>query len=123
MAARSVNQPRPAGPDLSVFLVERYLGPTAALDLTASVARLARLAEMSGESTGGRPEPAGRVRYLHSTYLPSEDTCFCLFRAATAEAVRTLNERADFPLDRITPAVLLLAGDLGRAGRERTAPP
>lgn len=116
MAARSVNQPRQARPDLSVFLVERYLGPTAALELTASVARLARLARTSSASTGGRPEPDGQVRYLQSMYLPSEDTCFCLFGAPTAEAVLALNEVAGFPLDRITPAVLLLSHELRSAG-------
>jgi hypothetical protein len=47
------------------------------------------------------------VQYLHSAYLPAEDTCFCLFRAATAEAVRALNDAASFALDRIAVAVQL----------------
>jgi hypothetical protein len=47
------------------------------------------------------------VQYLHSAYLPAEDTCFCLFRAATAEAVRALNDEASFALDRIAAAVQL----------------
>jgi hypothetical protein len=84
----------------STFLVERYLPPATAHDLVASVARLARLC--------AEPEPSGhRVEYLHSAFLPGEDTCFCLFRAASAEAVREVNRQADFALDRVTDALLL----------------
>ena len=86
----------------SVFLVERYLPPAAAGSLPASVGRAARLCTLSAEAG-----PASRVQYLHSAYLPAEDTCFCLFRAATADAVRALNDEAGFALDRITAAVLL----------------
>jgi len=110
MTTRPVTEPDPAGPDLPVFLVERYIGPSAALELPGSVARLARLCRNS-EATATGPVPL--VQYLNSAYLPGEDTCFCLFRASDAEAVRVLNEAADFPLDRITPAVLLLTDDAG----------
>jgi hypothetical protein len=95
---------RPRDPDgpTSVFLVERYLPPAAAGILAPSVARAARLCALSAESGS-----ASKVQYLHSAYLPAEDTCFCLFRAATAEAVRALNDEASFALDRITAAVQL----------------
>jgi hypothetical protein len=89
------------GPSL-VFLVERYLPAAAAENLASSVARAARLCALSAES-----ESASRVQYLHSVYLPAEDTCFCLFRAATAEAVDALNDEASFALDRIAAAVQL----------------
>jgi hypothetical protein len=91
----------PDGPS-SVFLVERYLPAAAAGNLAPSVARAARLCALSAESGS-----ASKVQYLHSAYLPAEDTCFCLFRAATAEAVRALNDEASFALDRITAAVQL----------------
>jgi hypothetical protein len=95
---------RPRDPDgpSSVFLVERYLPAAAAGNLASSVARAAQLCALSAESGS-----ASRVRYLHSVYLPAEDTCFCLFRAATAEAVRALNDEASFALDRISAAVQL----------------
>jgi hypothetical protein len=48
------------------------------------------------------------VRYLYSTYLPTEDTCFCLFQAASSDAVRAMNSQAGFALDRITVAALLV---------------
>lgn len=86
----------------SVFLVERYLPPAAAGNLAASVSRTARLCTLSAKSGS-----ASEVQYLHCAYLPAEDTCFCLFRAATADAVCALNDEAGFALDRITAAVLL----------------
>jgi hypothetical protein len=88
----------------SVFLVERYLPAAAAGNLASSVARAAQLCTLSSESES---ESASRVQYLHSVYLPAEDTCFCLFRAATAEAVGALNDEASFALDRIAAAVQL----------------
>lgn len=91
----------PDGPS-SVFLVERYLSAAAAVNLASSVARAAQLCALSAGSGA-----ASRVHYLHSAYLPAEDTCFCLFRAATAEAVRALNEEASFALERIAVAVQL----------------
>jgi Protein of unknown function (DUF4242) len=91
----------PDGPS-SVFLVERYLPAAAAENLASSVARAAQLCALSAESGA-----ASEVQYLHSAYLPAEDTCFCLFRAPTAEAVRALNDEASFALDRIAAAVQL----------------
>ena len=40
------------------------------------------------------------ARHLQSAYLPAEDTGFCLVRAATAGAVRALNDECSFALDR-----------------------
>ena len=96
--------PRRRDPDSpsSVFLVERYLPAAAAGNLAASVARAAQLCVLSAGSGS-----ASRVQYLHSVYLPAEDTCFCLFRAATAEVIRALNDEASFALDRIAAAVQL----------------
>jgi Protein of unknown function (DUF4242) len=83
------------------FLVERYLSPAAAEDLAASTARVARLCADSDPTDAG-------VRYLYSAYLSTEDTCFCLFRAPSSDAVRAVNNQAHFALDRITDAALLL---------------
>jgi hypothetical protein len=88
----------------SAFLVERYLSMSAAHGLADSVARVARLCSDSGSSGNG-------VEYLQSAYLPDEDTCFCVFRARSADAVRAINIKADFALDRITEAVLLLSDE------------
>jgi hypothetical protein len=90
-----------AGPS-SVFLVERYLPAAAAGSLASSVGRAAQLCALSTESGS-----ASKVQYLRSVYLPAEDTCFCLFRAATAETVRALNDEASFALDRIAAVIQL----------------
>ena len=94
-------QPSPHDGPGRAFLVERYLSPAAAEDLAASTARVARLCVDSDLTGTG-------VRYLYSAYLPTEDTCFCLFRAGSSDAVRAVNDRAHFALDRITDAALLV---------------
>jgi hypothetical protein len=50
--------------------------------------------------------PRGRreVRYLGSTYLPSDESCLCRFEAETAEDVRDANEVAGVPFARIVSA-------------------
>jgi Protein of unknown function (DUF4242) len=101
----------------SAFLVERYLPPAAADGLAASVARVARLCADAGRS-------GIEVEYLYSTYLATEDTCFCLFRAHSSDAVLAINDEADFALDRITDAALLFPSESGTSeatdGRERS---
>jgi hypothetical protein len=94
---------RLAGPERSgsVFLVERYVPPSAVESLAAAIPRAARVGTLRAE-----PGSALSVQYLLSAYLPTEDTCFCLFRAATADAVRALNHEAELPLDRVTAVVL-----------------
>jgi hypothetical protein len=94
---------RPGDPERcgSVFLVERYVPPSAAERLAAAIPRAALLGTLRGQSVS-----ALSVQYLLSAYLPAEDTCFCVFRAATADTVRALNNEAELPLDRITAAVL-----------------
>jgi Protein of unknown function (DUF4242) len=83
----------------SAFLVERYLPATEVDGLADSVARVARLCADPARAGVG-------VEYLHSAYLPTEDTCFCLFRAPSSDAVRAVNNEGHFALDRITDAVL-----------------
>jgi hypothetical protein len=97
-----VNTQQSADTDVpgSTFLVERYL-PTAAISGLAE--SVARVAIVCAESDGGRSQ----VRYLQSTYLPSEDTCFCLFQADSSDAVRAVNAAGQFALDRITAAVVV----------------
>jgi len=96
--------PRTFGAGRLAFLVERYLPAAAAEELQESVLRLGR------RCTEGR-SPGDGVEYLQSAYLPIEDTCFCLFRAGSIEAVVAINKEAGFAIDRITSAVLLYPGD------------
>ena len=83
------------------FLVERYLSPAAGRILAASTARVQRLCSDSAFP--------GSVRYLYSAYLPTEDTCLCLFEAASSDAVLAVNQQARFAVDRVTEATLLVS--------------
>jgi Protein of unknown function (DUF4242) len=101
--------PSPASqPPLTTFLVERYLPAAGAQDLEDSVGRLALIC---ADLSDGGPT----VSYLQSVYLPSEDACFCIFAATSSAAVLAVNSAADFPLDRITAGVALLASSSGDA--------
>lgn len=97
-----MNTPQSAAADVpgSTFLVERYLPTAASSGLAESVARVAIVC---AQSDGGHSQ----VRYLQSTYLPSEDTCFCLFQADSSDAVRAVNAAGQFAFDRITAAVVM----------------
>lgn len=81
------------------YLVERYLTAAAVGRLPEAVHLVVDACDASG--------PAARVRYLHSIYLPSEETCFCVFQAVTPEAVRAVNVAASFGIDRITDALVM----------------
>jgi hypothetical protein len=83
------------------FLVERYLPSAALSGLADSVARVAFICAQS-------PRDGTGVQYLQSTYLPTEDTCFCLFQAASSDAVRAVNAAGLFTVDRITAALVML---------------
>ena len=50
------------------------------------------------------PRDRREVTYLGSTYLPSDDSCFCRFEAETADDVRDANEVAGVPFARIVVA-------------------
>jgi hypothetical protein len=93
-----------AGPQDPVYLVERYLAAPDAADLAAAVRRLAHACH----ATAGSAAP---VRYLHSTFVPADDTCFCLFQAASSEAVRAVNALAHFGFDRISDARVIRSVD------------
>jgi Protein of unknown function (DUF4242) len=98
------------------FLVERYLPASAAGDLATSIAHVARIcAEQGGIGTA--------VRYLHSMYLPAEDTCFCVFQAPSSDAVRAVNDAGHFPLDRITDAVLMITTGFRSGDATSPGPP
>ena len=44
------------------------------------------------------------MRYLGSTYVPADDSCFCRFEAETADDVRAANALAGVPFARIVAA-------------------
>jgi hypothetical protein len=84
------------------YLVERYLPGTASEEFAAAAAR-ARVttALMRREGTG--------IRYLGSTLVPEDESCFCTFEGSI-EAVREANERAALAFERILEC-RCIAGD------------
>lgn len=86
-------------------MVERYL-PGITPDQLQAAAGSAKqtTAQMAQEGTP--------VRYLRSTFIPGEDKCFCLFEGPSADSVKTANERAQLPFERIVEAMHLASDDL-----------
>ena len=88
---------------MPTYLVERYLPGRDRTWLEAAVARLRKQRE--------------RAAHLGSTYVPSDDACFCRFEAETADDVRDANEIAGFPFARIVPAEEIGIGHRGHTER------
>jgi Protein of unknown function (DUF4242) len=90
---------------VSKYLVERHLPGITPEQLSAAAgAAKSTTAVMSQEGTP--------VRYLRSTFIPGEEKCFCLFEGPSVEAVRTANDRAQLPYERIVEAMHLASDDL-----------
>jgi len=53
------------------------------------------------------------VRYVHSIFVPADETCLLLFEAGSVDAVREAARRAGLETGRLTEAVT----DLGPEGR------
>src|SRR5215204_4193417 len=82
------------------YLVERYLPGASSGDAATAAEQVeAATEQMAAEGIS--------VRYLGSTYIPADETCFCEFEAASREPVEWANERANAPFARILPAVRL----------------
>ena len=82
---------------MAEFLVEAYRARTD----TAADEHAQRARDAAEElSRAGTP-----VRYLRSIFLPDDETCFYLYQADSADAVRTAALHAELPFARIVEAV------------------
>jgi Protein of unknown function (DUF4242) len=97
---------------LSLFLAERYVSSA---NLDSARIDAARATAASAKSA----EEGTTVRYLGSTLIPSDETCFVLFEARSADDVRRLLERAQITCDRVVEAVQIGAEERHEEGRER----
>jgi hypothetical protein len=80
------------------YLVEAYVPRSRARDARAVGERARAIAErLSQEGTA--------VRYVRTTFVPDDETCFHFFEAASAEAVGEVCRRAGIGSARIVPAV------------------
>lgn len=80
------------------YLVETYVARMNA-DHARAAARRARTAarELTREGES--------VRYVRSTFLPGDETCFHVFEAASQDAVAEACRRAELGAPRIVPAL------------------
>jgi hypothetical protein len=92
-----------------MFIVERYLPAVRHGELAATVDHDQRAAE--GMTAAGIP-----VRHLSTIYVPSDESCFSLFDAPSADALREAQERAGIGFERIVEAVQLPPHDQARTG-------
>lgn len=83
---------------MAEFLVELYLSR---MD-SSSVRRDAEQARLAAEQLTGEGTP---VRYVRSLFVPDDETCFLLYEADSADAVREAATRAALPFDRVSETV------------------
>lgn len=82
---------------MAVYMVDRSL-PGITMEQLAAAQQAA--IETANKSTAeGKP-----VRYIRSTFVPSDARCMCLFEAGSPEAVRDVNDRAKIPYTRVVEA-------------------
>jgi len=70
------------------------------------------LAQVAAHARG----PGGPARFLGAIAVPEEETCFWLYQAPTADAVRAAMTAAGLRPERITPAVTLRPPRSARPG-------
>lgn len=90
---------------MPTYVVERYL-PGGTWEQVLDAARRVRRSAAQ-LAAAGTP-----VRYLRSTFLPTDETCCCLFQAPSEDAVKQANDRAQLPFDRIVEVIHVAAEDL-----------
>ena len=77
-----------------LYLVEHDLR-----DLSSS--QLASVHRALGEAVRREIRRGSQIRYVQRIYVPEENKCLCLFEAASPDAVRSVNDIAQFPLARV----------------------
>jgi hypothetical protein len=83
---------------LETFLVEHYRPGLTADELGGWAARV--------RDAAGDLERKGKpVRYLQATIVPTDESLFCVFEAASAQLVREAYARAGIPFERITAVI------------------
>lgn len=89
---------------MSEFVVELYIAEADA----GAVEEGAEHARLAAEQLTREGTP---VRYLRSLFVPEDETCFYLYDAASADAVRDAAQRAALRFERITSAVTGSTGE------------
>jgi hypothetical protein len=83
---------------MAQYLLELYTGRHDVAEVMADAARTRRAAaELTGEGTP--------VRYLHSIFVPEDETHFVLCEAGSADAARETARRAGLGAVRVVDAI------------------
>jgi uncharacterized protein DUF4242 len=94
----------PAAPcPCEVHVVDRFLLETYVPQVRAVEAREAGLRAHAAAEELARE--GTRIRYVRTTFLPEDETCFHLFDAQSAEAVREVGRRAGLEPIRVVGAL------------------
>jgi hypothetical protein len=80
------------------YLIEAYMPRSHAKEARAAGRRARSAAEKL--SREGVP-----IRYVRTTFLPEDETCFHLFEAASTDAIEEVSRRAELGRARVVPAV------------------
>jgi Nickel responsive protein SCO4226-like len=92
-----VNSLDNTGTRLSTFLVEQYWTGVTAEEFDDAAERVRRSAEEIADD-------GIRIRFLHSTLVPDEETALCVIEAESAAAVEDAFARAAVRFERIVEA-------------------
>ena len=95
------------------FLAESYTPRLAPAPAAGDVA-------LAAEAASG---PQGLVRFLGAVTVAEEETCFWLYQATDADAVRAAMTAAGLRPERITPAMTIWPPPPARPGRAAAAGP
>ena len=83
---------------MSVYMVERNLKGISMEDLAGAQKAAIATAEIM-TATGDE------IRYIRSTFAPEDGRCLCLFDGQSADQVKSLNDKAGLPYDRVVEAM------------------
>jgi hypothetical protein len=88
---------------MKTFMVERSLKGIGMEQLGG--AQKAAIDKASQMTKSGTP-----ISYLHSTFVPDDGRCMCIFQANDAKDVERLNRECNIPFDKVTEAMHLPPG-------------
>jgi hypothetical protein len=83
---------------MTEYLLELYVARADAVAVERGSERVRRAAEE--HTREGTP-----VRYLRSIFVPDDETCFVIFEAGSAEAVREVARRAALSFEHVAAAI------------------
>ena len=78
---------------MGLFVVERYVPATTSPDA------------LGPPAGAGPPTASAEIRHLRTWFLPEDETCFSLFEAPSAAALKAAGDAAGVRYSRITEAI------------------